>query len=187
MQGGGVVNQTSYAIRRATFEDAVALALVHEATWRETYIGLMSEQMLDALTADARAEAWRRILSGETGYLATTYVAQRESEGELAAFGSCGEQRNDAFAAQGYGGEIAAIYVLRTAQRRGIGTRLMTTMMRDLADRGLTGFTLWVPRDNIPARTLYEQLGGTLIGQRSDTQAQGTLHEVAYGWRSRPG
>ena len=169
-----------YSIRRATLADAAALAQVHETTWRETYIGLMSEQMLDAHTADARTEAWRRILSGETGYLATTYVAERA--GEFVAFGSCGEQRNEAFASAGYAGEFAAVYVLRTDQRRGLGKRLMTAMMTDLTERGLTGFTLWVPRDNIPARSLYEQLGGKLIGQREDIREHGTLMEVAYGW-----
>jgi ribosomal protein S18 acetylase RimI-like enzyme len=174
------VTQTEYTIRRATLADAAALAQVHEATWRETYIGLMSEQMLDALTADARTEAWRRILSGETGYLATTYVAAGADE--LVAFASCGEQRNQHFAAVGYAGEFAAVYVLKTAQRRGLGVGLMTTMMRDLEDRGLTGFTLWVPRDNFPARSLYEQLGGVLIGQRKDDGRHGTLVEVAYGW-----
>jgi ribosomal protein S18 acetylase RimI-like enzyme len=177
---GVVMDQTQHSIRRAALDDAAALAEVHEATWRETYIGLMSEQMLDALTADARAEAWRRILSGEVGYLATTYVAERA--GQFVAFGSCGEQRNAEFAAAGYAGEFAAVYVLKTDQRRGLGTRLMTTMMDDLAARGLTGFTLWVPRDNIPARSLYEQLGGKLIGQRKDAREQGTLTEVAYGW-----
>src|SRR3954447_20519301 len=69
---GSIVDQTEYSIRRAMLSDATALARVHEATWRETYIGLMSEQMLDALTADARTAAWTRILSGQTGYLATT-------------------------------------------------------------------------------------------------------------------
>jgi ribosomal protein S18 acetylase RimI-like enzyme len=169
-----------YSIRRATLDDAAALALVHEATWRETYSGLMSEQMLDALTADARTEAWRRILSGQAGYLATTYVA--EAEGELVAFASCGEQRNAGFAAEGYAGEFAAVYVRGAAQRRGVGTRLMRAMMDDLAARGLTGFTLWVPRENIPARSLYEQLGGRLIGQRTEAGPHGTLVEVAYGW-----
>ena len=177
---GAGMDQTQHSIRRATPGDAAALAEVHEATWRETYIGLMSEQMLDALTADARAEAWRRILTGEAGYLATTYVAERE--GQLVAFASCGEQRNDALAAAGYAGEFAAVYVLKTDQRRGLGTRLMKTMMDDLGARGLTGFTLWVPRDNIPARSLYEQLGGKLIGQRAAARDQGTLVEVAYGW-----
>jgi GNAT superfamily N-acetyltransferase len=175
------VGQEEYVIRRAVLADAEALARVHEATWRETYIGLMSEQMLNALTADARAEAWRRILSGAAGYLATTYVA--EGHGELVAFASCGEQRNADFAAQGYAGEFAAVYVLKSAQRRGVGTRLMRAMMADLAGRGLSGFTLWVPRDSIPARSLYEQLGGVLIGQRKDAGPHGTLVEVAYGWR----
>lgn len=178
------MDQIEYTVRRATLADAAALAHVHETTWRETYIGLMSEQMLNALTADARTEAWRRILLGETGYLATTYVAARS--GQLVAFGSCGEQRNEDFAAAGYGGEIAAVYVLNTDQRRGLGKRLMTAMMTDLADRGLAGFTLWVPRDNIPARSLYEQLGGKFLGQREDAREQGTLMEVAYGWARPP-
>jgi ribosomal protein S18 acetylase RimI-like enzyme len=172
-----------YSIRRATLEDAAALAQVHEATWRETYAGLMSEQMLDALTADARAEAWRRILTGEEGYLATTYVA--EAEGELVAFASCGEQRSPEFAAQGYAGEFAAVYVLGSAQRRGVGTALMRRMMRDLTERGLVGYTLWVPRENIPARSLYEQLGGQRIDERTQTGPHGTLAEVAYGWAAQ--
>jgi ribosomal protein S18 acetylase RimI-like enzyme len=174
------VDEADYVIRRATLADAAALAQVHEATWRETYIGLMSEQMLDALTADARTEAWRRILAGETGYLATTYVADRA--GELVAFASCGEQRHPEFVAAGFKGEFAAVYVLKTDQRRGLGTRLMKAMMTDLGERGLAPYTLWVPRENIPARSLYEQLGATLIGQRTDARPQGTLVEVAYGW-----
>jgi ribosomal protein S18 acetylase RimI-like enzyme len=178
------VDNKDHTIRRAALADAAALAQVHETTWRETYIGLMSEQMLDALTSDARAEAWRRILSGRTGYLATTYVAERA--GELVAFGSCGDQRDETFAASGYGGEIASVYVLKTDQRRGVGRRLMTAMMKDLADRGLSGFTLWVPRQNIPARSLYEQLGGKLIGQRRDAREHGVLAEVAYGWSQLP-
>jgi ribosomal protein S18 acetylase RimI-like enzyme len=174
------MDHTAYRIRRAGPDDAAALAHVHETTWRETYTGLMSEQMLDALTADARTEAWRRILSGASGYLATTYVADRG--GTLAAFGSCGEQRDPGFASAGYKGEFAAVYVLATDQRRGLGTKLMAAMMDDLTTRRLTGYTLWVPRQNIPARSLYEQLGGALIGQREDALAQGTLVEVAYGW-----
>jgi ribosomal protein S18 acetylase RimI-like enzyme len=72
--------------------------------------------------------------------------------------------------------------VLKSDQRRGLGTRLMQTMMSDLADRELLGFTLWVPRENIPARSLYEQLGGKLVGQRDISRAQGKLTEVAYAW-----
>lgn len=175
------MEQTEYSIRRATEADAEALALVHEATWRETYVGLLSEQMLDALTADARTAAWRRILSGATDdHLSTVYVAERP--GAVVAFGSCGEQRNEEFATQGYAGEFTSVYVLKTDQRQGLGSGLMKAMMKDLAERGLVGFTLWMPRSNIPARSLYEQLGGKLIGQREVVRGNGKLQEVAYGW-----
>ena len=117
---------------------------------------------------------------GQVHRWATTYVA--EMAGQLVAFASCGEQRDPDLAAQGYAGEFAAVYVLNAAQRRGVGTALMRTMMGDLTDRGLAGFTLWVPRDNIPARSLYEQLGGRLVGQRTETGPHGSLTEVAYGW-----
>ena len=91
-----------YVIRRAVPGDGAALALVHEATWRETYVGLMSEELLSALTADARADAWERILSGQSSALATTYVAERN--GRLAAFGACGAQREADLREAGYPG-----------------------------------------------------------------------------------
>jgi ribosomal protein S18 acetylase RimI-like enzyme len=169
-----------YAIRRATVSDAAALAQVHETTWRETYVGLMSQEMLNALTADARATVWRRVLSGEAGHLATTFIAERA--GDVVAFGSCGRQRDAEFAAAGYPGEFSSVYVLKTDQRRGLGTELMRMMMRDLAERGLFGATSWVPRENIPARSLYEQLGGKLIGRREIARPEGALAEVAYAW-----
>jgi len=175
-----IVDQPEYSIRRAALEDAEALAQVHDTTWREVYAGLMSEQMLNALTTDARATVWRRMLSGEAGFLGTTFIAERD--GKVVAYASCGEQRDDELRNAGYAGEFTAVYVLKTDQRRGVGTSLMNTMMKDLADRGLVGFTLWVPRENIPARSLYEQLGGKLIGQRDVRREQGTLTEVAYGW-----
>jgi ribosomal protein S18 acetylase RimI-like enzyme len=180
MAAGAIVNETAYTIRQAQLSDAAGLALVHETTWRETYVGLLSEHLLDALTADARATAWRKMLQGAPGILSTTYVAERA--GSLVAFGSCGEQRDKDFAAAGYAGEFTAVYVLKTDQRRGLGTGLMKAMMGDLADRGLIGFTLWVPRANIPARSLYEQLGGKLLGQREVPHQHESLPEVAYGW-----
>lgn len=178
------MGQDEYCIRRAVVADAPALALVHETAWRETYIGLMSEQMLNAVTPESRADAWRRILAGETGYQSTTYIAERANQ--VVAFSSCGEQRHEPFAAAGYRGEFAAVYVLRSAQRQGIGIGLITTMMKDLDQRGLAGFTLWVPRDNIPARSLYEKLGGKLIGKRNGDRERGALPEVAYGWAELP-
>lgn len=175
------MEEVGHRIRQAELSDAAALAQVHETTWRETYAGLMSEQMLDAFTADARAKVWRKILSGETTRPATVYVVERS--GQLVAFGSCGPQTDETFAAAGYAGEFTSVYVLKSDQRRGLGTGLMEAMMRDLTARGLVGFTLWVPRENIPARALYEQLGGKPAGEREIKRGPAALTEVAYAWR----
>ena len=175
------MDEVGHRIRQAQLSDAAALAHVHETTWRETYAGLMSEQMLDAFTADARAKIWRKILAGETTRPATVYVGERG--GQLVAFGSCGPQTDENFAAAGYAGEFTSVYVLKSDQRQGLGTGLMEAMMRDLTARGLVGFTLWVPRENIPARALYEQLGGKPAGEREVKRGTAALTEVAYAWR----
>jgi hypothetical protein len=39
-----------------------------------------------------------------------------------------------------------------------------------------------VLRDNVPARTFYERLGGLEVGQREEEQAGIRMIEVAYGW-----
>jgi len=178
------VDEIGYRIRQAELSDAAALAQVHETTWRETYAGLISEQMLDAFTADARAKVWRKILSGETRRPATVYVAERGRQ--LVAFSSCGPQTDENFAAAGYAGEFTSVYVLQSDQRQGLGTNLMKAMMSDLTARGLVGFTLWVPRENIPARSLYDQLGGKLAGQREIKRGEAALTEVAYAWTRNP-
>jgi ribosomal protein S18 acetylase RimI-like enzyme len=59
----------------------------------------------------------------------------------------------------------------------------MHSMMADLRERGLHAFTLWMPRENIPARSLYESLGGVRIGQRTSIREQGAFDEIAYAWR----
>lgn len=179
------MERADYRIRQADLADAPALADVHETTWRETYAGLMSEQMLDALTSDARAAVWRRILAGQSERPATVYVAERA--GTLVAFSSCGPQTDPQFAAAGYAGEFTSVYVLKTDQRQGLGTSLMRAMMADLANRGLVGFTLWVPHRNIPARSLYTQLGGKLAGRREIQRGDASLVEVAYAWAAIAG
>jgi len=60
---------------------------------------------------------------------------------------------------------------LKTDQRQGLGTKLMTAMMDDLSGGGLAGYTLWVPATEhpLPARSTNSLAAG-LIGQRTDEQ-----------------
>lgn len=170
-------------IRRATVEDAAAIAAVHVAGWHESYAGIVPAAALAKRTVKARTERWRAMLTDPAGHdHGATFVAC-EDDGAVVGFAACGPQRTPDLAAQGFDGEFFAIYLLRAAQRRGIGHALMAALARDLAGRGLGCASLWVFEENHPAQRFYDALGGALVG-RNTFSIEGTdMVEVAYGWR----
>ena len=163
-------------VRPAEVADAAAIARVHVDSWRTTYRDLLSDEFLASLDASSYEERWRRILEdGSSG----VYVA---AEGrEIAGFASGGRERAGE---QGYEGELYAIYLLREAQGRGHGRRLVQAVVGGLRQRGLRDMIVWVLRDNSPARGFYERLGGVYVRTQPITIGSSQLEEVAYGWRS---
>ena len=152
---------------------------MHVESWRESYPGLVPQAMLASLSVDARTAAWSRILA-QASQATAVFVA--ELGGRIVGFGSCSPQRAEALRVQGYDGEISAIYVLKAFQRRALGTRLLFAMACALQAAGMRAASLWVLRDNAPARRFYERCGARLIGEREDVRPEGILFEVAYGW-----
>ncbi len=167
----------SLDIRAANLDDAVGIARVHIACWRETYFGSLPSEMLAALDIDARANMWASALSDPANL-----VSVLESAGEIVGFGACGEQRTPALRIAGYDSEIVAINMLRIAQGVGAGRTLMRHMAVWLAERGMKGVSLWVLAENQKARRFYERLGAEICGEREERLPQALLKEVAYGW-----
>jgi ribosomal protein S18 acetylase RimI-like enzyme len=165
------------SIRAAKSEDAFGIAHVHTASWRETYSGILPGEMLAALDIDARAKMWASALPDPANL-----VSVLESGGEIVGFGACGDQRNPELRMAGYGAEIGAIYMLRIAQGVGAGRTLMRHMAVGLAERGMTGLSLWVLAGNQNARRFYEHLGAEICGEREERLPEALLKEVAYGW-----
>jgi ribosomal protein S18 acetylase RimI-like enzyme len=167
--------------RIAGVDDAQMLASVHVTSWRETYAGILPDAMLAALSVERRAAMWDQTLR-EPASPGSTVVHLAELNGEFVGFGSCGAQRTENLKAKGFGGEIGAIYVLQSFQRRGIGARLLRTMASDLLSRTFTAAGLWVLKDNPVARRFYERNGGQVICEREDVRSNTVLIEFAYGW-----
>jgi ribosomal protein S18 acetylase RimI-like enzyme len=167
--------------REAQRSDASSLGALHVASWRETYVNILPDELLEALSVEARSNMWRTVLSGSADWGGTA-VFVAEAERSIIGFGACGGQRDEALKGRGFAGEIGAIYVLRSCQRRGVGSSLISLMGRKLLDQGLTSAALWVLRENLPARTFYEGLGGIRVGERDEKLSETTLNEVAYGW-----
>lgn len=105
-------------LRSATDADVEALGAVHVQVWRETYAGLVSDEILMGLNSTQCASMWRVAL--EQGLM----VQLAERDGTIVGFSAAGDQPD---ASLPYSGIIRAIYVLRCAQRLGIGRALMAT------------------------------------------------------------
>lgn len=163
-------------VRPARLADSQAIGEVHVAAWRESYAGLIPADRLGALSVAERAEQWRRQLASGTA----RGICVATLDDRVVGFASCTRQREPTLLAAGYSGEVAAIYVLRQAQDRGAGRRLMAAMARRLIAEGERSMALWVLEANAPARRFYERLGGRVVAERTE----GSDREVAYGWRS---
>ncbi len=94
----------------------MALGVVHVQAWREAYTGMVPDNVLAALDPAQRAGRWR------DGLARGLVVQLAEQDDAIIGFGSSGKQFDPSLP---YSGEIRAIYVLRRAQRLGIGRALM--------------------------------------------------------------
>ena len=168
-------------IRVPSPDDAHALAVMHIASWHETYTGLLPDKILSSLSVESRAAAWSKILL-EPATTHSTVVFLAEHQETIIGFGSCGAQRTESLKEKGYDGEISGVYVLRELQKRKIGTKLFRSMSSDLIRRGFKAAALWVLRENLRARRFYEHYGGKVISERDDVRDGVVLVELSYGW-----
>jgi ribosomal protein S18 acetylase RimI-like enzyme len=162
-------------VRAATIEDCDAIARVHVASWRESYRGLIPQPVLDALSVPERKLAWQKVIAGLGKY--PVHVA--EDEGRIAGFAQGGACRGEAL---GQEMEVYAIYLLARAQRRGIGGKLLKTVMSDFIADGRTSAGLWVMRDNAIARKFYEKFEAIPVSERVQSRPEYDRPEVGYAW-----
>jgi ribosomal protein S18 acetylase RimI-like enzyme len=160
-------------LRRATPEDAKALARVHVQAWREAYAGQIPEAVLSCLDVASRATMWRAAMAG------TARVQLAVLNGEIVGFGASRPQPDPSLP---FAGEISALYVLRRVQRLGVGRMLMAAMARDLLEQNLGSASLWVLETNAGARQFYQALGGREVTRREQQCDGFSAVGVTCGW-----
>jgi L-amino acid N-acyltransferase YncA len=159
-------------IRAATGEDAGAIAHVHVASWRTTYAGIVPEGYLASLKEAEREASWREWLTLDVD----VFVA--ELEGEVVGFVSGGAIREPV---EKFDAELFAIYLLRDAQRRGIGTALLRRLAGSLKERGFRSMVAWVLEDNASGG-FYTRSGAMRVYSKEIEIGGVMLPVVAYGW-----
>jgi ribosomal protein S18 acetylase RimI-like enzyme len=143
-------------IRRATPDDAVALATVHIDSWRIAYRGLVPDSYLDGLSYERRAQRFRDSLAQDAVSPEETYLA--EQNGELLGFLTLGGSRDEDVDRKTTG-EIWGIYLGPGHWRKGIGTLFCRYGESILEGRGYQSVVLWVFAGNDQARRFYEAMG----------------------------
>lgn len=164
-------------VRLATPQDAQAIAHVHVQSWRTTYAGILPAQYLASLDEAQRAAQWQGWLTTGT----PSFVA--ELDGVVVGFVSGGLIREPLL---DYDAELFAVYLLAGAQRRGLGTALVSELARALLAQGFQKMAVWVLAAN-PATHFYTARGATQLGTPDGNEkvvgiAGVPLRQVALGW-----
>jgi ribosomal protein S18 acetylase RimI-like enzyme len=162
-------------IRDATLADVPAIARIHVDSWRATYRGLMPDDLLAGLSYERRERQWVQAITAASEGRGCTVVAD---EGAIVGFADGGRCQGD----WGYDGELYAIYLAETHQGRGLGKALFLAVAERLAAQGKRSMLIWVLDTNALGRGFYEALGGVLVGEKTETRGDASLHEVSYGW-----
>lgn len=139
-------------IRRATPDDAEALAHLHVDVWEDAYANLVADELLARRRADLPdwIERWRRQLSDPS---VTTVVAENETG--LIGFASVGPPREDDV---GVELELWALYVRASWWGLGIGHALVVASIDEDPSY------LWVLEGNDRAIAFYRRHGFTEDG-----------------------
>ena len=165
-------------IRQAVYEDAEGIAYVHVNSWRTTYKGVVSDDYLNGLTTETRKKNWQKNFHTINSCV---FVAEDE-HGEIVGFASGGPEQTHHHKYYRTG-EVYAIYLLESYQRKGIGKQLIKAILDHLDDLGLEQLLIWALKDN-SYRLFYEQIGGSIIETTTIEIDKKRYIEIGYGWDS---
>ena len=159
--------------RRAELADAFGISAVHDASWRQAYVGLIPHKALDTMIRRRDPKWWARAIRNSTRILIV------ESGDLVVGYATIGPNRVSALPQDG---EVYELYMLPEYQGVGIGKKLFLSAREELLRIGLNGSIAWVLEDNQPAMQFYRNAGGVDIAEGSETFNGKTLNKIAFAW-----
>jgi GNAT superfamily N-acetyltransferase len=157
------------------------MAWVVVEAWQTDYRGLVADDILDGLNADWRAQKWREQMR-DREWDHDFYVA--ELDGKVVGLATIGARRKGPLR---YPGEVHAMYVHPSAQRRGIGRALFQVACVGLLERGFRALLIWTLAENPKSCGFYQAMGGKQVDDTMLTIGHQTVPEAAFGWDQIPG
>jgi GNAT superfamily N-acetyltransferase len=163
----------SMVIRPSQKDDVHSMSCVYVQTWRDTYLGVVPYGYLYTMSAPQLEQGFLNELQSKH---VISYVA--EGAGGVIGFVSGGYERQGDHI---YNGEIYAMYVLKNYQRKGVGTKLVSALAKQLNQFGIYSMLVRVLEHN-PYRRFYEKINGIYLRKHRMPFAGEVLDVAAYGW-----
>lgn len=143
-------------VRIPSPDDVEAIARVHVQSWRETYTGLVPEELFGDAALERRVRFWTRVLDD-----LPPRVRVAEREGVVVGFAFAGEATGPDVT-KGFAParqlQLFSIYLLAQHHGTGLGQRLLDAVIGDEPAQ------LWVAKENPRAIAFYRRNGFELDG-----------------------
>lgn len=164
-------------IREANEKDAIEIAKIHVKAWQVGYKELMPKEYLELLSIESKITIWSEALTKKG--LGTNLVI--EQNGFIVGFSVFGPARDKELENKNCG-ELVALNILPEYWGNGFGSELTKYVINVSKNKKWDALYLWVIKQNIRARRIYESFGFVEEGaEKSDTKLTGhELHEVRY-------
>lgn len=162
------LNDTDICI--ATFKDALSIAEVHVQGWKETYTGMVKQEILDELNVLDKEQLWKEICRSPDHQL-FIYTENGVVKGFLDGY--LNPESNIA--------EILAFYLLKEVQKQGVGRELFQKFYQCVLNQSYAFIRLEVFNKN-PSRFFYEKMGAKLIGEAELPEFGFGITELLYQW-----
>ena len=141
-------------IRAAAQTDIADIAAVSDASWRDTYSGILSEEQTALYTGENRISAIQQLL------LKNADIFVLLIDGKISAV--CVADECDEKGFFGYVC-IQSLCVLPELKRRGLGRKLLNHTLRKMREKGYKYAVLDTMEQNVAARRFYEKIGFTAV------------------------
>jgi ribosomal protein S18 acetylase RimI-like enzyme len=132
------------------------MAALHVACWREAYTAIVPAELSARFSTIDTLGSWQRHLGDETRIIVAAYDGDTP-----VGFINEGKPVDPVF--DGMDGHIAALYVLASHYRLGIGRQLMALGAAAWLARGGSSLALGVLAQNQRAVAFYQALGGRRV------------------------
>lgn len=165
-------------IREATINHVYGISKVHVDSWNTTYNNIVSDEYLKLRTYKGQEERWLKRYFENKNTKEFLYVAVNIDD-EVVGF-ACGSSQNEDIE---FKGTIAAIYILESYQRQGIGKQLVKKMVERLNKDEVEKMIIWALEKNLSCK-FYEKIGGIRTRKEIVNIGGKELVKIGFCWNN---